>query len=47
MDEDTVPVEMQDFELSDTVLDTAEPFIPLAASRGKTLTLQIEPGIAF
>lgn len=47
MDEDTVPVEMQDFELSDAVLDTAEPFIPLAASRGKTLTLQIEPGIAF
>lgn len=47
MDEDTVPVEMQDFELSDAVLDTAEPFIPLAASRGKTLTLQIEPGIRF
>lgn len=47
MDEDTVPVEMQGFELSDAVLDTAEPFIPLAASRGKTLTLQIESGIRF
>ncbi len=42
MDEDSTRLKMADFSISDAVTDAAEPFCSLAASRGKTLTLDIE-----
>jgi signal transduction histidine kinase len=47
MDEESTRLEMADFSISDAVIDTAEPFVALAASRGKTLSLEVEPDITF
>ena len=43
MDEESTQLEMTDFAISDAVIDTAEPFVSYAASRGKTLELDIAP----
>ena len=47
MDEETTTLDMQIFAISDAVIDTAEPFIGLAASRGKTLTCDIAPDLTY
>lgn len=47
MDEASIPVEMLEFTISDAIIDTAEPFVPLAAACSKTLTLNIEPELIY
>jgi signal transduction histidine kinase len=47
MDEDGAQLDMADFSISDAILDTGEPFVPLAASKGRTLTLSVEPDIHY
>ena len=47
MDEESTTLDMQNFAISDAVIDTAEPFIGLAASRGKTLTCDIAPDLTY
>jgi signal transduction histidine kinase len=47
MDEDGSQLEMADFSISEAILDTAEPFVPLAASRGRTLSISAEPDIHY
>ncbi|MCD7708735.1 MAG: HAMP domain-containing histidine kinase, partial [Clostridiales bacterium] len=45
MDEDSRRPEMEDFDLSEAVLDVAEPFGAVAKSRGKSLAIDVVPGI--
>lgn len=47
--EDEVKSELviTDFNISDAVIDTAEPFITLAKSKNKDLTLDVEEGLIF
>ena len=47
MDEESTQLEMTDFAISDAVIDTAEPFVSYAASRGKTLELDIAPDLTY
>ncbi len=47
MDEEATTLDMQNFTISDAVIDTTEPFIGLAASRGKTLTCDIAPDLTY
>lgn len=47
MDEETSALEMADFSLSDAILDTAEPFLAVASTKNRTLTLSIAPDIHF
>lgn len=47
MDEENSVLEMADFSLSDAVLDTAEPFLPVASNKNRTLTLSIAPDIHY
>ena len=47
MDEESNRLDMAIFSLSDAVLESALPFLPLAESRGKKYTLQIEPDISY
>ena len=47
MDEEGTKLEMADFPISDAVLDTAEPFLPLAETRGKKLTIDVQPALSY
>ena len=47
MDEQRQPAEMTVFALSQTVSQTAEPFLPVAKSQNKTLEWHVEEGIAL
>lgn len=47
MDEENSVLEMADFSLSDAVLDTAEPFLPVASTKNRNLTLSIAPDIHY
>ena len=44
MDEDKPPLDKKQFDLSETVEDTASEFEPLAREQGKTLRASVEPG---
>ena len=45
--EEDIPLVREEFDLSDAVVDTAMPFAPLAKSRGKGVTLTVQPGIRY
>lgn len=45
MDEENEKPDLIDFDLSEAVLDAAEPFFALAASKERTLTLDVASGI--
>lgn len=47
MDEENTRLPMVEFSLSDAVQEEAEPFVPLAQTHGKTLTVQVEQGISY
>lgn len=47
MDEENSVMEMADFSLSDAVCDTAEPFLAVAATKNRNLTLSITPDIFY
>ncbi|MCR5784771.1 MAG: HAMP domain-containing histidine kinase [Eubacterium sp.] len=47
MDEEGTGLEMFDFNLSDAVLDMAEPFTAVAETHGKSLELNIAPDIIY
>lgn len=47
MDEESTRLDMREFALSEAVRDTAEPFCPLAKSKGKRLELAIQPDITM
>jgi signal transduction histidine kinase len=45
MDEEGEQTRMSDFPISDAILDTAEAFVPLAESKGRTLSIDAEPDL--
>ena len=45
MDEENAKPEMLDFDMSEAVLDMAEPFASVAETHGKTLELNVSPNI--
>lgn len=47
MDEGSASMEMKDFSLSEAVRDTAEPYTAIAASRQKTLEIDIAGGLTL
>ena len=47
MDEETSPLHMADFPVSEAVEETASSFTDYAASQGHTLTLDIQPGLTY
>ena len=47
MDEESTKLEMENFAISDALIDTAEPFVSFAAAKGKTLTLDIQPDLTY
>lgn len=47
MDEETSPLHMVDFPVSEAVEETAASFADYAASQGHTLTLDIQPGLTY
>ena len=47
MDEDSTKLEMQEFNISDAILDTAMPFETVAESKGKTLDISVAPDINY
>ena len=47
MDEESTTLIMNDFDLSDAVFDTADPFTAVASTKGKKLTLEIAEGIHY
>lgn len=47
MDEDSTRLEMQKFNISDAILDTAMPFETVAESKGKTLDISVAPDINY
>lgn len=47
MDEDSTRLEMQEFNISDAILDTAMPFETVAESKGKTLDISVAPDINY
>lgn len=47
MDEDSTRLEMQKFNISDAILDTAMPFETVAESKGKTLNISVAPDINY
>ena len=46
-EENSSYMEMLDFNLSEAVLDTAEPFYSIAQAKGKELTLQVKDNITY
>ena len=46
-EENSSYMEMLDFNLSEAVLDTAEPFYSIAQAKGKELTLQVKDDITY
>lgn len=47
MEEDKPRLVMSDFSLSDAVEEVVQPFVPLAQSKGKNLTLTVENGLSY
>ena len=47
MDEEQSPLHLQDFPVSDAVLETAESFRTLAADRGHTLDISVAPAVTY
>lgn len=47
MDEESTKLEMENFAISDALIDTAEPFVSFAAAKGKTLILDIQPDLTY
>lgn len=47
LDEENVRLNMAEFSLSDAVTETVEPFLAVAQTSNRTLTLHIEPDVAF
>jgi signal transduction histidine kinase len=47
MDEERSKPDMMDFPISDAILDTAETFVPLAESKGRTLSIHAEPNLSY
>ena len=47
MDEESTRLEMENFAISDAVLDTADPFMAVAASRGKELSIDVTPDLTY
>jgi signal transduction histidine kinase len=47
MDEEGSRLEMEEFSISDAILDTAEPFGALADSRGKKLSIDVEQNVSY
>lgn len=47
MDEESTQLSMQSFCLSDAILDTAEPFTAVAKTKGKTLSVTVEPDVSI
>lgn len=47
MDEETSPLHMVDFPVSEAVEETASSFADYAASQGHTLALDIQPGLTY
>lgn len=47
MDEESSQIEVEEFSLSDAVLDTLEIFEPLAVQKSKTLEGEVEEGLSY
>ena len=47
MDEETSPLQMADFPVSDALTETAESFRDFAASAGHTLVVRVTPGLHY
>lgn len=47
MDEESTQLEMEPFAISDAILDTADPFLAVATSRGKELSIDIDPDLVY
>ena len=47
MDEETSPLQMADFPVSDALTETAESFRDFAASAGHTLDVRVTPGLHY
>lgn len=47
MDEESTRLEMENFAISDAILDTAAPFAAVAASRGKNLSIDVTPDLIY
>lgn len=47
MDEENTKLTMLDFSLSDAIKETAEPFLSVAQTHHRTLTIQVEPNITY
>lgn len=47
MEENPERMQKVDFSLTDAVTETAEPFVPLAETRGKVLVIEAERGVSY
>lgn len=47
MDEESTQLEMEPFAISDAILDTADPFLAVATSRGKELSIDVDPDLVY
>ena len=47
MEENPERMQKVDFSLTDAVMETAEPFVPLAETRGKVLVIEAERGVSY
>lgn len=47
MDEESSPLQMADFPVSDALAETAESFRDFAASAGHTLDVRVTPGLTY
>lgn len=47
MDEESTQLEMEPFAISDAILDTADPFLAVATSRGKELSIDVTPDLVY
>lgn len=47
MDEESTQLEMEPFAISDAILDTADPFMAVASSRGKELSIDVTPDLTY
>ena len=47
MDEESTQLEMEPFAISDAILDTADPFVAVATSRGKELSIDVAPDLIY
>ena len=47
MDEESTQLELEPFAISDAILDTADPFLAVATSRGKELSIDVAPDLVY